>query len=112
MSSSAILELNPQRVSAAAADVDSLDLVYPHDVQAGNRLVVQGSVWVGDGRTSLQVTDTRGTHYDVRMAPFVSGAGQAMAFVATGLAPSSGPCTATVTPVLDTSDAAPLLGGI
>lgn len=85
-----------QRATASALNGgDSHTVAFPANITSGNLLVVGGAYWKGATIDSITVTDTRSTTYTVVLD------GQSIgwrAFLAYGIASSSGACTVTIDP--------------
>jgi hypothetical protein len=84
-----------QRATAVKLNnTDSHGVAFPGNVAIGNLLVVSGAYY--GNPASIAVTDTRSTSYTVELGGSLGGVG--VAFIAYGIAPSSGACTVTVDP--------------
>jgi hypothetical protein len=88
-----------QRATIRGTNVASAAGVFPANVVSGNLLLVTGVFWNAASTATLSVSDTRSTSYTVLLSStLTAGGGFAKLYIAYGIAPSSGACTATVTP--------------
>src|SRR5947209_4817773 len=90
-----------QRATLRQPNADLATVAFPGNVTAGNFLLVQGVSWqAGSGNSAITVTDTQSTPYTVIMAStgvtWAGGVGKA--FIAYGIASSSGANTVTINP--------------